>query len=210
MRITGAALAAAAKAMKGELMGGIEAGAGVDGETGTVAGLSSVSPASGVAISPMVIDDFDEVHALWLSCPGMGLNDVDDSRDGIARLLARNPQTCLVARMPEAGAVRASGGGRPANGVGAIAGVILAGTDGRRAYIYHTAVRPDLQGRGIGRALVDAELAALRDLGISKVALVAFKRNAAGNAFWERMGFTLREDIAYRNRALRDLVRIDT
>lgn len=214
MHIAGTAQVAT-RAEKGERMGGVEA----DAETKAVAAAraktgAAAASAPGIAITPMVIGEYDEVHALWLSCPGMGLNDVDDSRDGIARLLARNPETCLVARTPEtrsaSGAGCAGRDGRPGSGSGAIAGVILAGTDGRRAYIYHTAVRPELQGRGIGRALVGAELAALRRLGISKVALVAFKRNAPGNAFWERMGFALREDIVYRNRALRDLVRIDT
>ena len=32
-----------------------------------------------------------------------------------------------------------------------IAGCILVGTDGRRGYIYHTAVHPELQRRGLGR-----------------------------------------------------------
>lgn len=51
---------------------------------------------------------------------------------------------------------------------------------------------------------------ALRDLGIIKVALVVFDRNAAGNAFWENIGFTDRKDLVYRNKALTDIVRIDT
>jgi len=42
------------------------------------------------------------------------------------------------------------------------------------------------------------------------VALVVFSRNETGNAFWERMGFTLREDLCYRNRNLMELVRMDT
>lgn len=37
------------------------------------------------------------VHALWPSRAGMGLNDVDDTRDGIARLPAENPTAFLVA-----------------------------------------------------------------------------------------------------------------
>lgn len=51
---------------------------------------------------------------------------------------------------------------------------------------------------------------ALKAEGIHKVALVAFKRNKAGNAFWEKQGFTLREDLNYRNLALTELIRIDT
>ena len=45
----------------------------------------------------MNIEDYDDVYSLWLSCKGMGLNDLDDSREGIARFLQRNPETCFVA-----------------------------------------------------------------------------------------------------------------
>ena len=143
-------------------------------------------------IRVMTVADYDAVYALWLSCKGMGLNDVDDSREGIARYLARNPDTCFVAED------------------GGVVGVILAGHDGRRGYIYHTAVHPDARGWGIGSALVQRALAALKECGISKVALVAFSRNEGGNAFWEKQGFKLREDLSYRNLALQDMVRIDT
>ena len=43
-----------------------------------------------------------------------------------------------------------------------------------------------------------------------KVALVVFSRNDAGNAFWERFGFTARGDLTYRNKALCSITRIDT
>ena len=46
--------------------------------------------------------------------------------------------------------------------------------------------------------------------GINKVALVAFARNEAGNAFWESQGFTVRDDLTYRNKALAEMIRIDT
>lgn len=93
---------------------------------------------------------------------------------------------------------------------GRIFGSILVSTDGRRAAVYHTAVHPDMQVKGVGRVLVEAELDALRALGISKAFLVAFRRNATSNAFWERMSFSERLDITYRDRALRDIVRSDT
>ena len=53
-------------------------------------------------------------------------------------------------------------------------------------------------------------LQAVGELGIHKAALVVFARNQQGNAFWEKMGFTLRTDILYRNRALTEMTRIDT
>ena len=144
-------------------------------------------------IRPMTIADYDALRTLWLSTPGMGLNDLDDSRAGIARYLARNPNTCFVAEQD-----------------GQLAGAIMAGHDGRRGYIYHTCVRADRQGEGIGRALVEAALDALKAEGIHKAALVGFERNALGNAFWERIGFEERTDLVYRNRSIHALERIDT
>lgn len=141
----------------------------------------------------MTIADYDAVYALWLSCRGMGLNNLDDSREGIERFLKRNPDTCFVAE-----------DGRN------IVGVIIAGNDGRRGYIYHTAVNPEFRRKGIARALVNAALEALHDLGINKTALVVFERNADGNAFWECIGFTERNDLVYRNKALTEIIRIDT
>ena len=63
-------------------------------------------------------------------------------------------------------------------------------------------MHPDFQGRGIGTQLVGHALAALGKIGITKAALVAFKRNQSGNAFWEKQGFTVRDDLVYRNEAL--------
>ncbi len=61
----------------------------------------------------------------------------------------------------------------------------------------------------MGEKLVSLALDALAGEGINKVLLVAFKKNEGGNAFWESQGFTLREDLNYRNKALAEMVRID-
>lgn len=144
-------------------------------------------------IRTMTISDYRQVYDLWLSCKGMGLNDLDDSRDGIKRFLDRNPETCFVAEERNE-----------------IIGVILAGHDGRRGYIYHTSVSPDHRRRGIASALVDEALSALRTQGINKTALVVFSNNKDGNDFWEKSGFAVREDLNYRNKALAEMVRTDT
>ncbi|MDE5580576.1 MAG: GNAT family N-acetyltransferase [Treponemataceae bacterium] len=144
-------------------------------------------------IRKMKIEDYEAVWRLWLSCKGMGLNSVDDSRDGIEKFLRRNPETCFVAEKDDK-----------------IVGVILAGNDGRRGYIYHTAVSPEQRRQGIAQKLVDAVLAAFENIGITKVALVVFKQNADGNAFWEKSGFSAREDLVYRNKSITEMMRIDT
>lgn len=144
-------------------------------------------------IRNMTIEDYEKVHSLWLATAGMGLNDIDDSPDGIAVYLRRNPTTSFVALEGEE-----------------LVGAILCGHDGRRGYIYHTAVRESCRRRGIGYALVNAATAALANEGISKVALVVFARNAGGLAFWMQLGFSERNDLCYRDHALRELTRIDT
>ena len=48
-------------------------------------------------IRKMEISDYDSVYSLWMSCQGMGLNNIDDAEEGIERFLKRNPDTCFVA-----------------------------------------------------------------------------------------------------------------
>ncbi|MBQ1181686.1 MAG: GNAT family N-acetyltransferase, partial [Treponema sp.] len=48
-------------------------------------------------IRTMKITDYEKVYALWMSCKNMGFNDIDDSKEGIARFLERNPNTSFVA-----------------------------------------------------------------------------------------------------------------
>ena len=144
-------------------------------------------------IRKMKITDYDAIYALWRKTPGMGLNDIDDSREGIERYLKRNPRTCFISELENE-----------------LVGVILAGHDGRRGYIHHTCVDVTLWNNQIGTRLVETALEALHAEGISKVALVVFERNERGNGFWERMGFIERSDLVYRNKALVELERMDT
>ena len=142
----------------------------------------------------MTAEDYDGVYQLWLNTSGMGLNTTDDSREGISAYLRRNPTSCFTAEDAE----------------GNIVGVILSGHDGRRGFIHHTAVSGAIQKNGIGSALVEHAMQALEKEGIHKVALVVFAHNEKGNAFWEKRGFTQRDDLVYRNRNISHLTRIDT
>ena len=144
-------------------------------------------------IRSMNIDDYEEVYALWMSCKNMGFNNLDDSREGIEKFLARNPNTSFIALENEK-----------------IIGIILAGHDGRRGYIYHMSVDENYRKQGIGKQLVEKSLTQLKKEGINKVALLVFNRNEIGNAFWEKQGFIARGDITYRNKELNEIIRIDT
>lgn len=146
-----------------------------------------------MTIRTMNISDYEKVYALWMSCKNMGFNNLDDSREGIERFLNRNPNTSFVVEENDI-----------------IIGIVLAGHDGRRGYIYHMAVNEDYRKQGIGKQLVERSLSALREEGINKVALLVFNRNEIGNAFWDKQGFIAREDVTYRNKELNRIIRIDT
>ncbi len=94
--------------------------------------------------------------------------------------MARNPKTSVVA-LEE----------------GKIVGAILCGHDGRRGCMYHVCVHEDYRMRGIGKAMVVFAMEALKKEEISKVSLIAFTQNDVGNAFWNRIGWTKREDLNY-------------
>lgn len=146
-----------------------------------------------VNIRVMTIEDYDGIYDLWINTPGMGLNSTDDSREGIEKYIKRNPTSCFVAEDNDK-----------------IVGVIIAGHDGRRGYIYHTAVLPAYRKQEIAKCLVDSVMSALDAEGINKVALVVFKKNELGNGFWENIGFINRDDLVYRNKNIHELNRIDT
>lgn len=131
----------------------------------------------------MTADDFEPVIRFWRNTPGIGLREYDDNIEGFTRFLRRNPRSCFCAVKD-----------------GVIIGTILAGHDGRRGYLYHTAVDPEERGHGAGSTLVNAAMAALEDEGVKKTALVVFADNESGNAFWEKLGFISRPDLIYRNR----------
>ena len=126
----------------------------------------------GVRILPMREADYDAVRALWMTIRGFGIRALDDSREDIERFIARNPTTSVVAR-----------GGKK------IVGSILCGSDGRQGALYHVCVAREYRRQGIGTRMVGYCMERLREMGINKVALIAFASNDVGNAFWRQIGW---------------------
>lgn len=132
-------------------------------------------------IRAMTIEDYKGLHELWMTISGFGIRSIDDSEIGVERFLKRNPATSVVAVASD----------------GAIVGGILCGHDGRRGCLYHVCVRSDYRRMGIGKAMVVYCMNALKAENINKVSLIAFTRNDIGNAFWNCIGWTKREDLNY-------------
>lgn len=130
-----------------------------------------------MTLRPFLATDIPSARALWQATPGVGLS-AADAPDALEAFLARNPGTSFVAES-----------------AGCLSGTILVGHDGRRGLIHHLAVATDQRRTGLGRALVEAGLAALHAQGIGKCHLMVFADNAEGAAFWTAIGATRRAEL---------------
>ena len=133
-----------------------------------------------IMIRQMKIEDYEEVHNLWMEIHGFGIRSIDDLKEGVERFIRRNPTTSMVAVAD-----------------GKIIGSILCGHDGRRGCLYHVCVQENYRKHGIGQKMVEACLEALKKEKVNKVNLIAFQKNEVGNRFWKSLGWSFREDVNY-------------
>lgn len=128
-------------------------------------------------IREMTIADYDSVIALMKRTPGVVVRDAD-SGEATARYLARNPGLSFVAEHD-----------------GAIAGCVMCGYDGRRGYLQHLIVSPEIRGKGIAQRMVALCIERLAVLGIVKTHIDVLMTNETAIRYWTRNGWTKREDI---------------
>lgn len=128
----------------------------------------------------MSIQDYAAVYKLWTETAGMAIRSYDDSEEGIAKFIAKNPNSNFVAIKD-----------------GEIIGVILCGIDGRRAYIYHTVVNPAYRRQGVGKRLLQAVMEVAEAEGIHKSGLLVMRNNELGQQFWASQGWDIRNDVVY-------------
>lgn len=140
----------------------------------------------GTIVRNFRIDDYNAVVALWRRTEGVGLNE-SDTRRAIAAYLQRNPCFSFVAEKD-----------------GRLIGAVLCGYDGRRGYLHHLAVAREHRQKGIGRQLVNACLAKLREAGIQRCNIFIFGNNAAGIKFWTHNGWKPRAELRVMQILLHD------
>lgn len=138
-------------------------------------------------VRPMTIEDYDDVYSLWKTINGFAIRSIDDSKEGVEIFIKRNPTTSVVAVMD-----------------GKVVGAILCGHDGRRGCLYHVCVKKEHRRHGVGKAMVVYCMEALKAEHVNKVSLIAFTKNDIGNAFWNSIGWTKREDLNYYDFTLND------
>jgi N-acetylglutamate synthase len=128
--------------------------------------------------------DYPAALALWQETEGIGISDAD-SLENIERYLRRNPGMSFVATVE-----------------GKLVGTLLGGHDGRRGYLHHLVVAAAWRHQRIGKGLVEASLAVLKEQGIQKCHLFVFKCNFQALAFWNSMNWEQRDDITIMSQDL--------
>lgn len=114
--------------------------------------------------------DYNAAVSVWRAC-GLTVKPSDELAE-LRKLVERNPGLFLVAE--EAGDV---------------VGTVMGAWDGRRAWIYHLAVRPAAQRRGTARMLMDEVERRLRAVGAIKLNLMIEPGNAGVADFYDKLGY---------------------
>ncbi|WP_301129600.1 GNAT family N-acetyltransferase [Streptomyces cacaoi] len=124
-------------------------------------------------------DGIDAVLAFWrLAAEGTS---VSDDRDGVARLLDRDPEALLLAERggERLGTVIAGCGGTSRTESGG----------GRRCSLYRLAVRPGARRQGIARALVAAAEERFAALGGRRGDAMVLDENERAHHTWRAAGY---------------------
>ena len=129
-----------------------------------------------MTIKDFRLEDYSAVFELWKKA-GLVTRPGDDLSD-IKLKLERDPDLFLLAEEH-----------------GEIVGSIMGAWDGRRGWIYHLAVRPDRQRKGIGKALVAELEYRLRKKGAKKVNAQIYRSNHRSLDFFKAAGYQSQPEL---------------
>ncbi|MET7765162.1 GNAT family N-acetyltransferase [Streptomyces sp. NPDC005393] len=121
-------------------------------------------------IRAAVASDLDDVLAFWKQA-AEGTS-ISDDRDGVARLIARDPEALLLAERD-----------------GALAGTVIAGFDGWRCHLYRLAVHPEHRRRGTATALLAAAEERFAALGGRRGDAMVLDENPLAHHAWTAAGY---------------------
>ncbi|WP_031485957.1 GNAT family N-acetyltransferase [Streptomyces bicolor] len=119
-------------------------------------------------------DDLDTVLAFWKKA-AEGTS-ISDDRDGVERLIARDPEALILAELD-----------------GELVGTVIAGFDGWRCHLYRLAVHPERRRGGIGSALLAAAEERFVRLGGRRGDAMVLQRNETAHHAWRAAGYAPEE-----------------
>jgi ribosomal protein S18 acetylase RimI-like enzyme len=115
-------------------------------------------------------EDIAAVLDLWVAAGS--LPSVSDSREGIARLLATDPQALMIAELGDV-----------------LVGSLIAAWDGWRGSFYRLAVSPEHRRKGLATMLLREGERRLRERGAVRLTAVVADDEARAMAFWRAAGY---------------------
>lgn len=119
--------------------------------------------------------DYSACRDIWMHVgEGVQLSRSDDPEE-ILKKIQRDPDLFLIAEVGE----------------GEIAGTVIGGFDGRRGIVYHLAVLPHYQHRGIASLLMNELESRLLKKGCIRCYLLVVPTNRTAISFYEKRGWNL-------------------
>ncbi|MGW1725987.1 GNAT family N-acetyltransferase [Streptomyces sp. NPDC002306] len=119
-------------------------------------------------------DDVDAVLGFWATA-AEGTS-ISDDRDGVERLVTRDPEALILAEQN-----------------GELVGTVIAGFDGWRCHLYRLAVHPRRRRQGIGAALLAAADERFARLGGRRADAMVLTGNETAHHAWRAAGYTPQE-----------------